>query len=398
MSWKDRLSDIEFTIKTGDGKLFKPLWKGGEKTTEFNFSKFEFINVDGSLIDKRKPKAASIPLVFWFQGDDNIEQTEAFETSAKDTRFATVTHPFYGTLKGQIVKIHRNDNNYGITEVTVDFWESITNDYPNTEISLTDNVRERVTALDKLTASNYASTTIPITSDISLIKSVNSIVASRLKPDAANYTKYINTVNKALKSANNLISDTEDSIEDSQKVLSTAYDFVDEVIDKVNNYIEAYNEIKDKVDKALLEVLGSTVITSICNCVVNPIDTDYTTKAEVEAVSNLLTETYANYLETLDAQTVGIYDIDNAWVPDVDVQSDLLDLVAMVTNQLYIMSFDAKQERSIELEKNSNLILLTHRFMGLASDENLSEFREINGIYNDEVWQIKKGRIIKWFV
>ena len=31
MNWKDRLTDIEFTITTGDGKVFTPLWKNGEK-------------------------------------------------------------------------------------------------------------------------------------------------------------------------------------------------------------------------------------------------------------------------------------------------------------------------------------------------------------------------------
>ena len=398
MSWKDRLSNIEFTIKTGDGKEFKPLWKGGEKTTEFNYSKFEFINISGSLIDKRKPKGASIPLVFWFQGDDNIEQAKEFEDSSKDVRYATVTHPFYGEIKGQILKVHRNDNNYGVTEVTVDFWETITEDYPNTEVSLVDDVMERVTALDTLTASTYASTTIPETSDISLMKTVNATVASKLIPDLSKYTDYYNTVNKAIVNTNNLITDTKNSIADSQKILSTAYDFKDTVLNKVNNYIEAYETIKDSVSQSLLEVLGTTIITSICNCVVNPGDDDYITRVDIININKLLTDTYTDFVSKLDDQTVSIYNVSKSWNPDVDVQTTLLDLVALTTNQLYVLSFDAKQERSFELKKNSNLILLTHRFMGLASDENIAKFREINEIYNNEVFQIKTGRIVKWFV
>ena len=398
MSWKDRISNIEFTIKTGDGKEFKPLWKGGEKTTDFNFSKFDFINVSGSLINKRKPLGASIPLLFWFQGDDNIDQASDFENSAKDNRLVTVTHPFYGTLKGQIVKIHLNDNSYGITEVAVDFWESITEDYPNADISLVDEVRDRAISLDSLTASTFASTTVPLASDISLMKELNLTVASELAPDLSQFADYYNTVNKAISSANNFIENTQDSISDAQKVLSTGFNFKDTVANRLANYVNAYEEIKGKVSKALLEVLGVTVITSVCNCVVNPEEGDYSTRSEIEEVNEIVNSLYADLTETLDEQTVDIHNVDDAWVPNVNVQSSLMDLVSLTTNQLYVISFQAKQERSIELEKNSNLILLTHRFMGLSSDENIDVFRKINNIYNDELLQIEKGRIIKWFV
>ena len=81
MSWQERLKDIIFTIKTGDGKTFHPLWINGEKSKEFNISKYDFINVEGSFIDRKKPQSNLYPLVFYFQGDDNIEQANTFEAS-----------------------------------------------------------------------------------------------------------------------------------------------------------------------------------------------------------------------------------------------------------------------------------------------------------------------------
>ena len=69
-----------------------------------------------------------------------------------------------------------------------------------------------------------------------------------------------------------------------------------------------------------------------------------------------------------------------------------------MTVSLFLLSFDARQERNFELTEDSNLILLTHKFMGLANDENLETFREINGIKNKELFKVKKGRVIKYFI
>lgn len=121
MDWKERVDNIKFSIETGDGKIFYPLYKGGEKGKEFNTSSFEFINVYGTLVDRKKPKSGVYPLVFWFQGADNIDQAAEFDISSDDPRPWTVTHPFYGTIKGHPINIKYDDSNLNITEVTIPF-------------------------------------------------------------------------------------------------------------------------------------------------------------------------------------------------------------------------------------------------------------------------------------
>ena len=124
-TWKEKLENIKFSIKTGDGKTYFPLLKITEKSKDYNSSEYDFINVEGTFVDRKKPRGSKFPLVFYFQGDDNIEQCNAFETSADDSRLWTVEHPFYGIIKGQPTNLKRNDSNYNITEITVDFFESI---------------------------------------------------------------------------------------------------------------------------------------------------------------------------------------------------------------------------------------------------------------------------------
>jgi len=62
MSWKSKLDNIKFSIKTGDGKEYFPLWKSTEKTKEYNTSSYDFIDVEKSLVERKKPKSSKYPL------------------------------------------------------------------------------------------------------------------------------------------------------------------------------------------------------------------------------------------------------------------------------------------------------------------------------------------------
>jgi len=402
MAWKDRLENIQFTITTGDGKQYTPLWKDGEKSKDFNIAKFDFINVEGSLIERRTPQGAKFPLVFWFQGDDNIEQSNEFETSANDNRLWTVEHPFYGTIKGQPTNLKRNDKNYAVTEITVEFWESINEDYPNTNISIVDEVQSKVDVLNTNYIASYIENAKPETSDINSLKESTTLSASKFTPDDDNFTDYTNTVSTALKSLDSLITDTESSISNVQQVVSIPSKFLNTVSKNVNSYINAFNELLTTIgnvnSKLFFEGQGASILGGMCVSSINGAD-DYITRSDIEEINILIINTYNIYLNTLDANQVDIYNVDNTWIPNPDIQIQLLDLITFTSNNLFSLSFNARQERIIELESDSNLIILTHRFLGLdANDENIEIFRNINQIKNDELFKIEKGRLIKYFV
>ena len=403
MSWVDRLENITFTIKTGDGKEFKPLWKNGEKSKEFNVSKYEFINLDGSFVDRKKPQGNVFPLVFFFQGDDNIEQCNEFELSANDNRMWTVEHPFYGTIKGQPTNLKRDDKFYNVTQVTVDFWESIDGQFPNSEISIKDETRSKVDSLNAIASIFLVENSAPDTGDIDLVKSLNVLTGSKFKPDNDSFTSYNNVISKAVKSADNLVTDTQTAFNDAQEVINYPAKFVTSVISKANSYYQAYETFKESISnlysKYNFESQGASVLAGICLSAVNPEENDYITRNDIEAVNKILIDIYEDYLETLDNNQVDIYDVENSWSPNIQIQSSLMDLVVFTSNSLFLLSFDARQERLYETEEDTNLILLAHRFIGLDSeDKNLEIFRKINNINNEELFKVRKGTTIKYFV
>ena len=405
MSWINKIENIKFSIKTGDGKEFFPLWKPGEKSIEYNTSSFDFIDVEKSLVERKKPKSGKYPLTFWFQGDDNIEQAQLFEDSANDNRYWTVTHPFYGTIKGQPLSMSRNDANYNVTEITVDFWETIVFDFPKSNLSIQDNTLVKKEGVFEYCAEAYSVEKVFESKDISKLKEKIAKIGKALE-DIQNDNTFAdlqNKVNKALKASDSLITDSLNAISTAQDILNLPGEVVSSVKDRIGAYKSVFNSIigvlESVPDKLFLQSMGASVISSMCNEGVNfDFENDYTTVTEVESVSSDILEIYNNYLTLVDGASVSNYDIDNNYQPNPIVQSELHNLVMFTIANLFNLAFDAQQERLVYLPKDSNLVLLTHKYFGLANDENMQQFRDINNIKLKELFRIKKGRQIKYYV
>ena len=405
MSWQDRLQNTKFTIQTGDGKTWQPLWKNGEKSKDFNFAKYDFINLEGSFIDRKTAQSPAYPLVFFFSGEDNIDQSNDFDNSARDPRQWTVTHPFYGVIKGQPTNLKRNDANYGVTEITVDFWESINDEFPDDSDSIPDIVKGRVSNINATAATNYANNAQPNTSDIPELKSSNQILAARFQPDADNFNDYKRIVATANKDMDKLVSDTETAIGSAQLVISFTSNFNTSIADKINSIKLAYEEIKNVLDpnnrqsKYYFESQAASLISSLADSSVNPSPNDYIVINDINSVNAELLDLYNDYLTTIDNNQISLLDVDNFYSPSSTLQSDLLGLITYTSQALFVLSFDARQERTFLVDKDTNLIVLTHRFLGLDNeDQNLETMKRINNIKLNEIYRVKKNRVITYYV
>lgn len=403
MSWKDRLENITFSIQTGDGKIYYPLWRNAEKSKDFNVSASISINREGTFVNRKKSQGNKFPLTFYFQGEDNIEQCDAFETSANDSRMWTIEHPFYGTIKGQPVNLKRNDSNYNATELTVDFWESIEEEYPVSSVSIPDETRAKVETINSLSIIQIEENSNPVIGDIINFKDIVILSSSAQTPDKESYNDYVNASKSAIKTSDNLLTDTQSALNNAQKIISKVSAFSTPSGSRISGLLSSYDILKKSVkslfDKYFFESQGSSIIAEICLSAVTPLTGDYIVRSDIELVNKIITDVYNDYLKTLDDHQVSIYDVKNNWSSNSFIQSSLKSIVNSTSSNLFKISFDVRQERQIELTEDSNLIILTHRFIGLdADDKNIEDFREINNIKNQELYKVPKGRLIKYFV
>jgi hypothetical protein len=403
MTWQERVDNIRFSIKTGDGKVFFPLYKGGESEREYNTSSFEFINVYGTLVDRKKPKSRKFPLVFYFQGADNIEQADLFETSADDPRPWTVNHPFYGMISGQPISIKRDDSSLNITEVTVPFWESIDADYPFANYSVKDNTRDRHDIVYFAAAQSYVTNVEFTSADIS--KNAASIVdmAGDMKSiqDDSTYATFQNALNSGLKAIDKMLEDPLNAIESIQNFLDLPSTYEQAIKGRMASYESTYRRLKYSIktlaDKKYFESTGASTIASMAVVAVNPQFGDYVLVSDVEAMTSKIAAIYDDYMTTLDELKVSVYDVNNTYNADATTQTELNSLVNFTIANLYQMSFQTKRERIVYTDKKTNVILLTHRYLGMDDeDENIATMIQTNNIKLTELFSIEKGREIKY--
>jgi len=407
MTWKDKLENSVFSITTGDGKVFKPLWKPGSKSKDFNGSIFDFIEVEGSFVDRKKAKSNKHTLLFWFQGEDNIEQADSFETSANDPRAWRIDHPFYGTLNGQPLSLGRVDSNLNVTEITVDFWESITDQFPKRSVSLIDSLRNKGLVHSDSSAQIYASKVNLKPIDQATVK--QNITNFSLRYDSLlddlNYPQYQSALSKAFESVNSIITDPSSAISDVNTLIALPSEFSKSVKDRLNLLTEIYKDAKETLklsnrnNKSYFEATGGAVISAVANTLVTPLSNDYITRVQIQKLTADFIALYNDYLKTLDAAQISITDASNSFSIGYQSQAILNSIVIETLSNLYALAFDSKQERIVLTDRDTNLILLTHKYMGLdVNDENIDSFRKINNIKNKSLFVIKKGRQIKYFV
>ena len=403
MTWEERINNIPLEIKTGDGKTYFPLFKStdSEKTKEFNTSSFEFINVYGTLVDRKKPKGGKFPLVFYFEGADNITQADNFENSSDDPRPWEVNHPFYGRIVGQPLSIARKDNYLNSTEINIDFWETIEIEYPTRNYSIKDNTREKHNAVYLAAAVSYIKNTPFTSADISKNKVNILTIAGNAKKlnDNSTYADFQNALNKGLKAIDNLLAEPLAAIESIQKFLDLPSRYEKAVEGRVASYLGTYERLKysidSLIDKKYFESIGASTIASMADAMVNHLFDDYVLIADIEKMYTKLNDTYEDYKKVLDQNKVSVYDIKNNWNPDATVQQELNDLVVFTLANLYRLTFAAKRERVIYTSKKTNAILLVHRYVGLDNlDEHLENFISRNNIRLNELFTIQKGRKI----
>ena len=97
-------------------------------------------------------------------------------------------------------------------------------------------------------------------------------------------------------------------------------------------------------------------------------------------------------------QTVNGFESDS-YLPDATFIDSLNYAVNYAVSNLYEIALNARQERIICLEEDSNIIILAHRFYGLSEDDStIDYFAQTNNIGLSETFQVEKGRKIVYYV
>lgn len=406
MSWLDKIKD-KLVIQTGDGKTYTPQWMNANISKEFHVSEFEFVNLPGTLVDRRLQKGNRYNLEIHFQGADHLDVYKNFYDSANNTKYWILTHPFYGSVNVQPLSINVDHSGYNVSKITIPLVETIIDSNPKTAVDQLSEISSKKLNLDADLEPIITTTIKPI--DANKIKAVNnkiynlSIPIIKLPKEFQDFTNAFNQANSLVDSAT---ASPLLAIRATISLLTMPAKFSTSVKNRLNSLTSAFNDLNSTVtgitdvgSKNLYQVQAVSIVSAMCLASSLPNLNDYKNNKLANSSINIINQSYSTLLSNLDLlQSLNGGNI-NSFMPNFNVITGLNNLINSTISYLYNTIIFAQKERSIITDYETNIILLAFQIYGLDSDDNnIDEIIQNNELNFEELVLIKKGRKITYYL
>lgn len=403
MSWLDRINNTELLIVTGDGKEYRPLWIESKRNIKYNTTSYDFVGVKGTYVEKKEQSGNEHPILLYFQGDDCIEQANAFEISASDKRPWTFIHPFLDEqINVQPTSLEIDTTDYNVAKVSGTVIETILTKYPEDKVVPNKQISYLKSDNDAIIATTFENNIgTPSAADITTAGSTVSTVEGSynlLVKESSDVAKLKDLARTASGAAQSIIQTPISYIQQTIALINFPFQLQENITSKIYRLLNSIDDLEtllfgaDEIaesNKIMYESLGGAILTSACENSLYPISgLDYFTRSEVFKVINDINSYYEQYKQSLE---------DQGYNQDSELALGIDNIINLTLSNLYDVAFNAKQERFIYIEKDDNIVILAHKYFG-SGDDNLERFIKFNDITLSEYLDLKKGRRIAYFV
>lgn len=406
MSWLDKIKN-DLIVITGDGKQYKPLWLNATKQKEYNVAEFDFPEESGTLVKRGKPMGRKYALELYFTGEDNLDTSAAFELSADDSRAWTLLHPYYGTIIVQPTSLSFDNSEHNVTKITSTVIETIEEGNPKTVTDPVDFIKNAKDNLDVSFEKSFTQT--PSSSDIKKLTYNNNRNYKLSVPIITlpeEFEAYYNIFNQANSAINTATASPILAMRATIAAITYPSLFTTAVKNRLQLFTSEFNNLRSNIEtifnissKQIYQSHGGSIISGMCLAAATPIAGDFTNSKNTLNAIDTIFSVYNQYIIDLDSiQTLNGGNI-SSFVADPGSLMSLSSLVYFTLTNLFNIALNGKKERTIVTEKDTNIILLTHRLYGLdASDNNINELMSNNNMGLSSILQIRKGTPIVYYI
>lgn len=407
MSWKLNAAE-KMIITTGDGKEYRPLYINTVKSFEFNTARFNFPGVEGTLVTRGERQGSAITLQIIFQGINHLDVAEQFEQSSKNKRAWTINHPMHGVLTMQPAKLTFDNTKYNTSLITAQMLETITRDAPIVGVDPINQVQINAANLDESASESFDVSADLETSDTVLMGAALDEAyndGAAIIEDDNDLQDYFNKYQVASAAILNATSEPLEAIQTVRAVMTAPGLFSQTVKARLNMLQEQLEGLLARVyttvnEKLIFENYGNGVISTMVLTTTYPLNSlDFKNATDILAVIDQIGTNYDLYIAGLELLQTDTGDGPDSYLPDQSAMSGLQQQLNYCVSNLLDIALSAQQEREIILEYDSNIVTLAHRFYGLKPDDNtIDEFIKTNSIGLNERLQIKRGRVLKYYI
>jgi hypothetical protein len=420
MSWIDRINNIKLTITTGDGSVFTPLYKNASFSRNMNASAFNFNETDGTLVKRGKAESAKFPITLYFQGDDNLEESERFNRASLDTRPMKLTHPVYGDLLVQPVNLNFDNSGENVTIVTGQFFETIQDTFPETSVSVKEEVTEALQEAISLGVNNFGISEPSTELTNTVTANLNQVTEQYEKAAVTDIDLQAvqDASNEALRALANFANDPITFMDRMAVLFRVPAKFYAGVQDRIAILLESWEDLKTAIginssgqEKLYLEISGVCLVNAINEASVTETQTiaddqqidnntiiDYNTRSEVFTVVDSLKNALDDFFDTIGLNQSEVDATPESYTPKQDSCNETKEATNKASGQLIQIAVDARQERVYSVPYAIGLIQVHHRLLGNVESESIQRFAENNKILMSEWMQIRPPRKLIYYV
>jgi hypothetical protein len=411
-SWQKRLRP-SITFVSPLGQNFEAAWRGDDITLTKRVNRIAHPDQDGESSQDMGLNSPDLPLTFFFSGANHDAEALRFSRAIAERGTWRISHPVYGILRLQPVKITirvQPMESGNITEVSGDWF-------------LTDLSVQGQTAPDPAAAVESAAATLfeRALSDAAQISSKIAASAAAAQSAATQFRKGLDAVKGVLRSANARITAIMGTINDltmqayldvaslSGAVIQLCESpglFAGSVAARVSMFVRLGRRIITDLPSALsfsheqvsAALTGELWLNAI-SCGLGTTITASLPETRTEALS-ILSQYRAFAAESLDAldalaKTSASWSIETQYFPRFGSAEAILTLNAAVSRYITGVAFDLKTEKRIVLVRPENPMMIAIREYG-ANSSNADYYFGLlcrsNNLHGKELLLLDSGR------
>ena len=424
MSWQELLQDKSLTITTGEGTIFKPLWVNANKETRYNAKIYDFPELDGSFVPRKRKRGDRFRLELYFVGENATDDARAFEVAARDPRPWSLVHPFYDTRLIQPLSLMVDDSNYNSSKVMIQAVETISFQQIIFQSVPRDEVINTKASLDIQLDNSYTQGIVqPEVSDVRELQNQVGIFDKIFEPiflTSETLSEFKVLAGAATSNASELINNASRAIRSVTDFINYPAIVAQSLQSRVSAFEEAFNNFKVAIvnkntlgeitqgDKNMYAVNAVNILSNISYAsIVQPAITedddyqltgDYFTRNDILIQIDLILRLYNELIETLDLLTTERADNVDSFFANPELMEQLDSLIVITVRNLETSIFDAVQERTIVLDNNTDIINLSYSLYGADIDDTkIDKLIETNSLSLNDNLEIRKGRSILYY-
>lgn len=420
MTWRDRVRPT-ITLTSPEGNIFEAKWRGNSRSKDKKLGLFEFPKVKGTKVQDLDIGSARYPLTFFFDGEDNDQESDRFFKACDERGDWNVIHPVKGSLDLQLISVKESIEpveSGNVTQFDTEWIEPLKDSVVPSLFQQRSTIDSQIdelnsTASDQLEGNILQKTAAQIAAFESTVNAVVASVEKFLAPIYELQSEINSQVLSIKRGITSLLSAPVFDIASIAGQVQALVQLPALAIADVNSRIDAYSNLisaalgfspdgaktKDRNIVAVQELALTSALASI-----SFVSSTGKLDSRLQAIEliNSSTELFKNITDTLDATQELFKDeiIDGQYFSQSESYSDAVLMVSQTISYLLRSAFDLSIEKRFILEKMrapSEITIKEYGSMG-EDDLNFQLFIESNSLKGNEILILPEGREVLVYV